>query len=275
MRLFHVDAFTRAAFSGNPAAVCLLDGPADPSWMQQVAAEMNLAETAFVEPRDGGYGLRWFTPMTEVALCGHATLASAHVLLSLGAARRGETIRFESASGLLTARGDGDLITLEFPARPARPAPAPPDLLSALGIASPAWTGRAPEDFLIVVDTEEDVAAVTPDFARLAAVAVRGTIVTAAASRPGADFVSRFFAPAVGVAEDPVTGSAHCTLAPYWTQRLGRPALTGYQASSRGGTVQVRWDGGPVTLAGHAVTVFSATVEAAALPQPPAYRPTA
>ena len=266
MRLFQVDAFTDAAFSATPAAVCLLDRPADPSWMQQVAAEVNLPMTAFVETRAGGYGVRWFTAATEVLLCGHATLASAHVLVEAGLAAREEAIRFDSASGPLVARRDGDMITLDFPARPAIPAPAPPGLLAALGITRPAWTGRAPEDALVVVDREEEVIGLTPDLAALTAVDTRGAIVTAPASRSGADFVSRFFAPAIGVPEDPVTGSAHCTLAQYWGERLGRPVLTGYQASPRGGTVRVRWDGDRVALAGHAVTVYSGTLADSTLP---------
>ncbi|HEY4852939.1 MAG TPA: PhzF family phenazine biosynthesis protein [Streptosporangiaceae bacterium] len=267
MRLFQVDAFTDAAFSGNPAAVCLLDRPAGPSWMQKVAAEVNLPMTAFVERRAGGYGVRWFTAATEVLLCGHATLASAHVLVEEGLARRGDAIRFDSASGPLVARRDGDLITLDFPARPAVPAPAPGGLLAALGVTRPAWTGHGPEDALVVLDREEEVTGLTPDLAGLTAVDTRGAIVTAPASRSGADFVSRFFAPAIGVPEDPVTGSAHCTLAQYWGERLGRPVLTGYQASPRGGTVRVRWEGDRVTLAGHAVTVYSGTLAAATLPQ--------
>lgn len=269
MRFFHVDAFTDAPFGGNPAAVCLLDGPAGLSWMQQVAGEVNLPMTAFVERRTGGYGVRWFTAAAaEVVLCGHATLASAHVLVEAGLARRDEAIHFDSASGPLVARRDGDLITLDFPARPAFPEPAPPGLLAALGVTRPAWTGRAPEDFLVVLDSEDEVTGLEPDLAGLAVVATHGAIVTAPASRPGADFVSRFFAPAIGVPEDPVTGSAHCTLAQYWGERLERRALTGYQASARGGTVRVRWDGDRVTLAGHAVTVFSGTLAAAALPHP-------
>jgi PhzF family phenazine biosynthesis protein len=269
MRIFQVDAFTGSAFGGNPAAVCLLPGPAEPAWMQRVAAEMNLSETAFLEPRDGGYGLRWFTPAVEVALCGHATLASAHVLYETGLARPGEAIRFDSASGTLTARQDGPAIALDFPATPAREAGPPPDVLAALGVippvTGPAWTGRSRDDLLIVLAAEEEVTALAPDFGKLAAAGGRGIIVTAPTSRSDADFVSRFFAPAVGVAEDPVTGSAHCTLAPYWCGRLGRAALTGYQASARGGTVRVRLAGDRVILTGQAVTVLTGELTAAAL----------
>jgi PhzF family phenazine biosynthesis protein len=266
MQIFQVDAFTNSAFAGNPAAVCLLSRPAETSWMQRVAAEMNVAETAFVEPQDGRYGLRWFTPVVEVALCGHATLASAHVLYESGRAGTGEQIRFTTASGELTARRDGAAISLDFPATPAVEAAPPPGMLSALGVRAPAWTGAAPEDFLVVLASEQEVTGLQPDQAALAAFSVRGTIVTAPASRPGADFISRFFAPAVGIAEDPVTGSAHCTLAPYWCDRLGRTELTGYQASARGGTVHVRLAGDRVILMGHAVTVLGGELSPAALP---------
>lgn len=268
MRLFQVDAFTGTVFAGNPAAVCLLGGPAAASWMQAAAAEMNLSETAFLQARAGGWGLRWFTPATEVALCGHATLASAHVLYETGLARPDEQIRFETASGVLTARPDAGMIALDFPARPAAAEPAPPGLLAALGTVSPVWTGRSAEDHLVVLASEDQVTGLRPDIPRLARLGPRGVIVTAPASRPGADFVSRFFAPAVGVAEDPVTGSAHCTLAPYWAERCGRSQLTGYQASARGGVVRVRAAGDRVTLAGQAVTVFSGHLSGAALPRP-------
>ena len=266
MRLFQVDAFTGDVFAGNPAAVCLLGGPAEPRWMQSVAGEMNLSETAFVEPRPAGYALRWFTPVAEIALCGHATLASAHVLYQAGLAEPEQHVRFDSASGPLTARREDDLIVLDFPARPAAPAPPPPGLLAALGVASPVWTGQAKEDLMVVLGREEEVTGVRPDTAALAALNTRGVIVTAPASRPGVDFVSRFFAPAVGIPEDPVTGAAHCTLAPFWAQRLGRPSLTGYQASARGGMVRVRAEGERVLLGGHAVTVFSGHLSDAALP---------
>ena len=266
MRIFQVDAFTDSAFAGNPAAVCLLDGPADPRWMQRLAAEMNLAETAFVEPRDGGYLLRWFTPVVEVALCGHATLASAHVLFETGLAATGEPVTFESASGPLAARLDDGAIVLDFPATPASQEDPPPGLLDALGVDAPVWTGRAPEDSLVVVGTEDEVLGIRPDPARLLVAGIRGTIVTAPASRPDVDFVSRFFAPAVGIPEDPVTGSAHCTLAPYWCGRLGRTELTGYQASPRGGTVRVRAAADRILLAGHAVTVLAGELADAALP---------
>jgi PhzF family phenazine biosynthesis protein len=265
MRLFQVDAFTGDVFAGNPAAVCLLGGPAGERWMQSVAGEMNLSETAFVEPCAPGYRLRWFTPVAEVGLCGHATLASAHVLYETGLVAPAEPVRFDSLSGPLIARRDDGLIVLDFPARPAEPAPPAAGLLAALGVASPVWTGEAQEDIMVVLAREEEVTELRPDTAALSGLGTRGVIVTAPASRPGADFVSRFFAPAVGIAEDPVTGSAHCTLAPYWARRLGRAELTGYQASARGGTVRVRAQGDRVLLAGRAVTVFSGELSDAAL----------
>ena len=266
MRIFQVDAFTDSAFAGNPAAVCLLDRPADARWMQQLAAEMNLAETAFVEPRPGGYLLRWFTPVVEVVLCGHATLASAHVLYETGLAAAGEPITFQSASGPLAARQDDGSIVLDFPATPARPQSPPAGMLEALGVTAPVWTGRAPEDFIIVVATEDEVTGLRPDPGQLVSATIRGVIVTAPAARAGADFVSRFFAPAVGIPEDPVTGSAHCTLAPYWCERLGRTELTGFQASPRGGTVRVRVAGDRVMLSGQALTVLAGELTPAALP---------
>jgi PhzF family phenazine biosynthesis protein len=276
MRLFQVDAFADGVFAGNPAAVCLLGGPAEAGWMQSVASEMNLSETAFVEPRGAGYGLRWFTPAVEVGLCGHATLASAHILYETGRAGPADCVTFDSVSGPLTARREGGLLVLDFPARPAARAPAPPGLLAALGVDGAEWTGQAKDDLMVVLAREEEVTGLRPDTFALAGYDTRGIIVTAPASRPGADFVSRFFAPGVGIAEDPVTGSAHCTLAPYWAQRLGRPQLTGYQASARGGTVRVRVDGDRVLLAGRAVTVFSGRLSDAALPRPGAgQRPTA
>jgi predicted PhzF superfamily epimerase YddE/YHI9 len=268
MRLFGVDAFADEVFGGNPAAVCLLGGPAEPGWMQAVAAEMNLSETAFVEPAPDGYRLRWFTPATEVRLCGHATLASAHVLYETGLAIPPEPVRFQTASGQLTARPEDGMLVLDFPARPASPAPVPPGLLAALGAGHPEWTGRSDEDVMVVLGSEQEVTGLQPDILALAAAGARGIIVTAPGARPGADFVSRFFAPAVGIDEDPVTGSAHCTLAPYWAHRLGRTSLTGYQASARGGTIRVRLDGERVQLAGRAVTVFSGHLSSEALPRP-------
>lgn len=250
-----VDAFTDRPFAGNPAAVCVMDGPRDEAWMQRVAAEMNLSETAFLHPRDDGWSLRWFTPAVEVALCGHATLASAHVLWQDGLLPRDATARFHTKSGLLTAARDGDWITLDFPAKPAEQAPPPDGLEQALGTPI-VYAGRSAFDWLVEVDSEETVRALTPDITLLAGVDARGVIVTARGAGGEHDFVSRFFAPRVGVPEDPVTGSAHCVLAPFWARRLGRDALTGFQASRRGGVVKVRVAGDRVLLGGQAVTVM-------------------
>ena len=254
--LYQVDAFTSRPFAGNPAAVCLLDRPRDDAWMQQVAAEMNLAETAFLERRADGWGLRWFTPAVEVDLCGHATLASAHVLWERGAAANGEALRFHTRSGLLQARRRGVEIELDFPAEPVEAAPAP-GLAAALGV-EPRWCGRNRLDLLAELASEAEVRSLAPDFPRLklATPPGRGVIVTARSATPDYDFVSRFFAPAAGIDEDPVTGSAHCALGPYWMAKLGKSELRAYQASARGGSLGVRVAGDRVFLTGQAVTVL-------------------
>jgi PhzF family phenazine biosynthesis protein len=260
--LYQVDAFTAEPFAGNPAAVCLLEDDADPGWMQRVAAEMNLSETAFLRPgaEAGRYGLRWFTPTVEVELCGHATLASAHVLFTEGLAEAGQALRFDTPSGARAARRDGDgAIWLDFPATPAEPVDPPAGLVEALGAGAPRWVGRARFDYLVELEDEAAVRGLRPDPRRLGGLTPGsvGVIVTAPASGPGGyDFVSRYFAPAAGIDEDPVTGSAHCVLGPFWAGRLGRDELTGFQASARGGLVQVRTDGDRVRLGGRAVTVL-------------------
>jgi PhzF family phenazine biosynthesis protein len=253
--MFIVDAFTEAPFAGNPAAVCLLSqAPAD-AWMQRVGAEMNLSETAFLLPLADGYRLRWFTPAAEVELCGHATLASAHVLWETGRLKPSEQARFHTHSGLLTVeRGPGGM-TMDFPARPAQTSREWDDLPGVLGVSA-TFVGKNGMDCLVVAADEKAVRAARPDFARLAAYPVRGVILTARSDNPAYDFVSRFFAPAVGVAEDPVTGSAHCCLAPYWAGRLDKRDLVGYQASARGGVVRVGVRGDRVLLGGRAVTVL-------------------
>ena len=253
--LWQIDAFTSRPFAGNPAAVCWLERPMDDAWHQAVAAEMNLAETAFLQPAADGYHLRWFTPSTEVDLCGHATLASAHFLWESGRLARGRQARFHSRSGLLTATGDGDWITLDFPSTPASETSVPHDLVAALG-ATPVWVGRSVFDVMVVYEDAATVRNMAPNIGRLGQVPARGIIVTAPGDEEGIDFVSRFFGPAVDVPEDPVTGSAHCALAPYWASRLGRTKMTGYQASRRGGTVGVDLRGDRVLLSGQAVTVL-------------------
>jgi PhzF family phenazine biosynthesis protein len=254
--LYVVDAFTDRAFAGNPAAVCLLDRWPTEGWLRSVGREMNLAETAFlVRDRAFDYQLRWFTPAVEVALCGHATLASAHALWENGHTPRRVPLTFHTKSGPLTAtpNGNGE-IELDFPARPASPTKPPAGLLPALGVkaAGVGWNG---DDYLVVLKTAAAVRAVRPDFRKLAAVKCRGVIVTARSRDRAHDFVSRFFAPAAGIDEDPVTGSAHCCLAEYWGEKLGKDVMTGYQASARGGVVRVTRRGGRVGLGGRAVTV--------------------
>ena len=253
---FQVDAFAERIFSGNPAAVCLLQEAADEKWMQSVAAEMNLAETAFVLPIDDGFELRWFTPAVEVDLCGHATLASAHVLWDQGVVADTRTIRFHTRSGALECARRGKLIELDFPATPPDKADLGPELLAALG-AEPIWEGRSRFDAVVIVKSESALRALQPDFAALRASPYRGVIVSSPPGQDGFDFVSRFFAPAVGIDEDPVTGSAHCCLAPLWSERLNILEMTAFQASGRGGIVHVRVDGDRVILGGQAVSVFS------------------
>jgi predicted PhzF superfamily epimerase YddE/YHI9 len=251
-----VDAFASEPFRGNPAAVCFPPEPADEDWMRAVAAEMNLAETAFLRPRgDEGWDLRWFTPTVEVDLCGHATLASAHALWETGRLKPGERARFLTRSGWLECDAIEGGVAMDFPARPAAAAPVPPGLVRALG-AEVKWCGRSADDFLVELADATTLRALEPDLAAIATLPVRGVIVTAAGDVPGFDFISRFFAPASGVAEDPVTGSAHCTLAVFWADRLGRTSLRGWQASRRGGAVGMELRGSRVTLSGSAVTVW-------------------
>ncbi len=258
LTIYQVDAFTDKPFVGNPAAVCVLPQSRDERWMQDVAREMNLSETAFLLREDDGFRLRWFTPAVEVDLCGHATLASAHVLWEAGYLESGEQARFHTRSGLLTAdRGTGGWIEMDFPAQPPTPAQAPPFLLAALGVADRArYVGKNIFDYLVEVDAEEIVRRIQPDMTMLAKAPARGVMVTSRASSPGFDFVSRFFAPRVGVNEDPVTGSAHCCLAPFWSERLGKNEMLAYQASPRGGVVRVRMSGERVKLGGQAVSVL-------------------
>lgn len=256
MRLLQIDAFTDQPFRGNPAAVCLLDRERDAAWMQNVAAEMNLSETAFLLPRSDGWSLRWFTPASEVDLCGHATLASAHALWEEKILPEKDAARFHTRSGLLTAKRDGEWIELDFPATRDQKCDAPPALMEALGVTSPRYVGKNKFDYVVEVGSEDEVRSVKPDMRKLRQTDARGVIVTSRASNGKYDFVSRFFAPAVGVDEDPVTGSAHCCLTPYWSQRLGRNELLALQASARGGTLRVRLDGDRVKLGGRAVTVL-------------------
>ncbi len=252
--LFHVDSFTDKPFSGNPAAICVLPAWTEDRWLQAVAAEMNLSETAFLVQQPGHFDLRWFTPKVEVDLCGHATLASAHVLWQEGLARTDEEIRFQTRSGILKAIQSGDDIELDFPLKPEQPADLPTGLLETLGIQA-SYVGRSQFDFLVEVESEAVLRQLAPDFKRLATVQARGIIVTSRSADPRFDFVSRFFAPAAGIDEDPVTGSAHCCLADFWRKRLGKSEFLAYQASARGGVVKVRVEGDRAILGGKAVIV--------------------
>jgi PhzF family phenazine biosynthesis protein len=255
--LLQIDAFTHEAFAGNPAAVCVLPAARDATWMLHVAREMNLPETAFLAPAAGGDGfdLRWFTPALEVDLCGHATLAAAHALWETNRLAPDVVARFHTKSGVLTATRRADWIELDFPATVDEPCAPPAGLAEALGVV-PLYVGRSRFDYLVQVDREVTVRELSPDLAVLRTLPVRGVIVTAVATTPEWDFVSRFFAPAAGIDEDPVTGSAHCALAPFWGARLGKASMVARQVSARGGTVRLQLDGTRVRLSGQAVTVL-------------------
>ncbi len=262
--IFQVDAFASAPFTGNPAAVCVLAEAASDDWMQHVAAEMNLSETAFLVPRadarGGGHGhdgfdLRWFTPAAEVALCGHATLASAHVLWEDGRLGHEQPARFFTKSGWLTATRRVGAIALDFPALTVVTSLPPDGLADSLGVV-PRYVGRTKMDYLVEVEHEEAVRELQPDFGRLRLLPVRGIIVTSRSVEPGVDFVSRFFGPGVGIDEDPVTGSAHCALGPYWGARLGKSQLSARQLSRRGGALGVELHGDRVHLVGRAETIL-------------------
>jgi PhzF family phenazine biosynthesis protein len=253
--IFTVDAFAEKPFAGNPAAVCLLDAPAEEPWMEHMAAEMNLSETAFLWPEEDGFRLRWFTPTVEVALCGHATLASAHVLWETKRLSANAPARFYTKSGLLTAERRNDTIQLDFPVKQLEPATPPEGLLDALG-ATARYVGKNVFDYFVELHAARTLRSLKPDFARLKTFPVRGVIVTAKSDDKQFDFMSRFFAPAADVNEDPVTGSAHCALAPYWSEKLRKQELIGYQASARGGVVRVRMAGERVLMSGKAVTVM-------------------
>ncbi len=254
MKIFHIDAFTDGPFTGNPAAVCVLDREVSEVWLQQVAAEMNLSETAFVRQRGEAWDLRWFTPAVEVDLCGHATLAASHALWLEGV--RETTLRYDTRSGRLTARRDGDWILLDFPATPAEAQTAPPELLEALGVARPLFAGRSKFDWLFEIESEQTLRELQPDFAKLGRVTSRGVIVTSRSASSDYDFASRFFAPAVGIDEDPATGSAHCCLGPYWQARSGKSDLLARQLSQRGAVLQVRVRRERVELGGRAIAVL-------------------
>jgi PhzF family phenazine biosynthesis protein len=262
-----VDAFTDRPFAGNPAAVCLLDVPAPAEWMQRLAVEMNLSETVFLTPTDddADFNIRWFTPGREVNLCGHATLAAAHFLFETDRADHSRPISFSSRSGALSASRDVEgRIALDFPSKPARRSEIPKPLVPSL--AEAAEFLAEDEKLMAVFPSEAHVRSFTPDQTAIIATGAEGLIITARADDRETSFVSRFFAPAVGVPEDPVCGSAHCVLAPYWADRLGERTMTARQLSPRGGTIHVELAGDRVTIAGRAVTTLSGELTPVASP---------
>ncbi|MFQ5526165.1 MAG: PhzF family phenazine biosynthesis protein [Thermoanaerobaculia bacterium] len=252
--IYTVDAFADRPFAGNPAAVCPLSEPVSEAWMQSVAREMNLSETAFLSPGDGAFDLRWFTPAFEVDLCGHATLASAHVLWETGRVAHDQVIRFSTRSGILSAEKHGDRIRMEFPSDPPRRAEVPEGLSAALG-AEIVWFGRGTSYEFVRVADERVLRSLAPDFRTLAGLSPVGVCVTCEGQSDAHDFVSRFFAPSAGIDEDPVTGSAHCLLGPYWAEQLGKSRMDAYQASERGGEVRVAIAGDRVAIEGTAITI--------------------
>ena len=257
--IFQVDAFTDKPFGGNPAGVCMLPEEKPETWMQYIAREMNLPETAFLLKRKGYYDLRWFTPEVEVELCGHATLSSAYILFEFGYLESDNRIRFKTKSGFLTAEKDEDCIILDFPAQPEQPASIPSALQEALNVTV-KYSGKNRFVYLLELYSESAVRNLQPDFELLKKVEAIGIIVTARSDRSEYDFISRFFAPAIGINEDPVTGSAHCCLGPYWYKKLNKETLIGYQASERGGIVQIEIKDDRVRLGGKAVIIFKGEV---------------
>ena len=253
--LFHVDAFTDEPFTGNPAAVCILPKLYEPAWMQQVAAEMNLSETAFLHRDNTGWNLRWFTPIAEVDLCGHATLASAHTLYESGNLRPNEPAIFHTRSGELRCEHGPAGIRMHFPRVAQEPTTAPFDLSTALGTRL-QYVGKTKFDFLIEVEDEKTLRELEPNMDLLKTMKARGFIVTAPTDHPELDFVTRFFAPAYGIPEDPVTGSAHCTLAEYWGHKLNKTSLAAHQISTRGGRILMEIEHNGIALSGKAVTVM-------------------
>lgn len=269
INILQVDAFSASPFHGNPAAVCVLPVAVDENWMRAVAAEMNLSETAFLHPQGDGYQLRWFTPSAEVDLCGHATLASAHVLWQEGYLAGEQAARFYTKSGLLTATQQDGWITLNFPAQPLTSVTASPELsksLRGMQVKAVSYGGMAESNYLVELPSEDYVRSLQPDFSMMKLLPAQGVIVTALADEADVDFVSRYFAPAVGIDEDPVTGSAHCSLAPYWQQKLNKSHFLAKQVSVRGGMLKVHVQGDRILISGQAVTVFKGTLLSAPTP---------
>lgn len=253
--LYQVDSFTAVPFKGNPAGVYISEGALDETLMRSIAAEMNLSETAFLYQVDNGYNLRWFTPAAEVELCGHATLATAHILWEQGILEPNVDAVFHTLSGELIARNLNKGIELDFPATAPVECEPPEGLLEALGVNA-LFVGKNKFDYLVELDSVDTVKNCQPNFSELKKTGSRGVMITAEDKEGKYDFVSRFFAPGVGIDEDPVTGSAHCTLGPYWSNKLNQTDLSAYQASARGGEVGIKIDGDRIKLTGQAVTVF-------------------
>ncbi len=259
-KIFQVDSFTNKAFQGNPAGVCLLDKPMDTDWMQNVAMEMNLSETAFLLKDTDSYRLRWFTPAIEVDLCGHATLASAHILFQEELVFPDSVINFQTRSGLLKVAQQDGWLEMDFPVDPERPVEVAPILQQGIGGPLPQYTGKSKRFYLFRFKSEKDVFDLKPDFNMLADIPDSEVIVTAVSDNPEFDFVSRFFAPGIGINEDPVTGSAHCTLGPYWQKELGKSQLTAFQASKRGGLLKLDVGTKRIKIKGQAITVIRGTI---------------
>jgi PhzF family phenazine biosynthesis protein len=258
--IIHVDTFVDKGFRGNAAAVCILSGPAESSWMQSIARKINVSETAFFYRKSDGFNLRWFSPLVEVDLCGHGTLAVTHVLREQGYFTGQSTARFRTRSGLLTARLQGEWIELDFPSLPQHETAPPVELREALGVPM-TYVGTDGDDYLVELDSEDAVRTLRPNVSMLSHIQARAIIVTSQASSSGYDFVSRVFAPRLGIDEDPVTGSAHCCLGPFWMAKLRKEELIAYQASSRGGVLRLRMNGERLSLSGKAVTVAEHRLE--------------
>lgn len=259
--IYQVDSFSSVPFHGNPAGVCILSGQQADEWMQNVALEMNLSETAFLLKEGSTYRLRWFTPRVEVDLCGHATLASAHILWETGREARTSQLQFNTRSGLLKADFNDGWIELNFPKAAVKKAEPPQGMLDALGVQA-LFVGNDGTDYLVEIESDPQLRALQPDMTRLEKVSSRGVIVTARSTDKGYDFISRFFGPQVGIPEDPVTGSAHCALSPYWAEKLGKETFLAYQASARGGELRLRIEDDRVIIGGKAVTVIEGTLKA-------------
>lgn len=255
MKIFQVDSFTDKPFSGNPAGVCVLEDEKQDTWMQNVAEELNLSETAFLLKLNDGYSLRWFTPSVEVDLCGHATLAASHILWEQGFENDNVPLKFFTRSGILTASKSGEWIELDFPEEKDHPVDVPEELAKAID-ADILYTGKNRFDYIVEVASEDIVRNMKPDFQMLKKLPARGIIITSKSNSMEYDFISRFFCPSIAIDEDPVTGSAHCCLGPYWSSRLGKKQLTAYQASQRGGIIRVTLNQDRVVLSGQATTII-------------------